>query len=142
MATAKMYSGPRSQKNFSSMGRSPFNHFVAIALCCGALIYPVHAQEKPRTDPTFANDIYPLFQERCAKCHTKKTRGKFSVNSREAVLEGGKSGKVVVPGESENSLLYKMVVRQEGVKPMPRKRDPLNDKEVEQIKRWIDQGAK
>lgn len=142
MATGKSCLRPDAATSVLDIHRSGFSLLLMSALCCTVPMSSVLSQENAEEEPTFANDIYPLFQERCAKCHTKKTRGDLSVNTREAVLKGGKSGKVVLPGESENSLLYKMVVRQKEVKPMPRKRDPLDDKDVELIKKWIDQGAK
>jgi len=142
MTAEKKYSRPDLASNVFDMGRSLFSLILMFALCCIALTYSAQAQDKPQTQLFFAADIYPIFSEKCAKCHTKKTRGGLSVNTREAVLKGGKSGKVVVHGESQNSLLYKMIIGQEDLKQMPRKRDPLNDRQLELIKRWIDQGAK
>lgn len=142
MDSVKKCPRPKSPNDVFYMGRSARSPILMIALCCIALTYTAHSQDERQTEPTYATDIYPLFQAQCAKCHTKKTRGGLSVNTREAVLKGGKSGKVVLPGESQNSLLYKMVIGQEDVKQMPRKRDPLNDQELKLIKKWIDQGAK
>jgi len=142
MAIEKTYLRRNAATSMLDIHRSAFGLLLMVALCCTVPMSSGRSQENLQEEPTFANDIYPLFQEQCAKCHTKKTRGGLSVNTREAVLKGGKSGKVVLPGESENSLLYKMVIRQKEVKPMPRKRDPLNDQELKLIKKWIDQGAK
>src|SRR5208282_484086 len=50
---------------------------------------------------TFANDIRPIFQTSCVRCHSSgKRRGDLRVDSLEGLLAGGKDGKVVVPGDS------------------------------------------
>lgn len=56
-----------------------------------------------------------------------------------ALLAGGSSGDVVVPGEGTNSYLYKLVARIE--KPyMPREKDKLPQAEIDLIGKWIDLG--
>ena len=100
------------------------------------------SQVNQASAPTYSRDILPIFEERCSKCHTKKSKGRFSVNSRAAVLAGGKSGEVVIPGDSANSLLYRMLTGEPDLKSMPRKRKPLDSDTLALVKEWIDQGAK
>jgi hypothetical protein len=95
----------------------------------------------PNKPLTFANDIGPLIQQNCAKCHVEQTKGKLSLATRESALEGGKSGAVVVPGDSANSRMFQLVTEQKKGKRMPPKGDPLSKKKVAMIKYWIDQGA-
>ena len=55
---------------------------------------------------SFANDIQPLFKASCLRCHGEdRPKGELRLDSLEAVLKGGKDGKVVVPGDSKKSLL-------------------------------------
>ncbi len=91
--------------------------------------------------PTYANDIAPIFEARCAKCHIEGTKGELSLASLESALKGGKKGGDIVPGDSDNSLLVQMI---SGLaeKQMPPKGDPLSDADIATIKQWIDGGAK
>ena len=78
--------------------------------------------------------------------------GGLRLDSKAAVLKGGKHGKAVVPGKGEESLLYKLLkepvtVKDEEIDAMPKPRPgqefhPLPDEQIELIKTWIDQGAK
>src|SRR5688572_15633293 len=74
------------------------------------------------------------------------------LDSKPAILKGGKHGKAVVPGKSEESLLYQVLKGpahsgDDEIAAMPKSRPgqeftPLPDEEIELIGRWIDQGAK
>ena len=55
---------------------------------------------------TFAKDIQPLFAASCTKCHgDQRPKGELSLKTLAGVLKGGKDGKVVTPGKSEESAL-------------------------------------
>lgn len=60
-------------------------------------------------DVTFEKDIMPLFKASCVRCHNnqgnRKARGGLVLANLEGVLKGGKDGKMVIPGDSKNSLL-------------------------------------
>ena len=56
-------------------------------------------------------------------------------------LEGGLSGKAILPGKSADSLLVKMIGGQIEGKRMPMTGDPLSDEQIALIRRWIDDGA-
>jgi hypothetical protein len=90
----------------------------------------------------FAKDIKPLFEASCIQCHAKgKTKGGLSLESRESFLKGGKSGPVVVPGKSGESLIVHLVA---GVAPdnvMPMKGTKWTPEQVGMLRAWIDQGA-
>src|SRR5271157_5467426 len=59
----------------------------------------------------FATDILPIFQAACVKCHGGETaQAKLRLDSEAAVLQGGISGKVIVPGNSKDSLLVKRLL--------------------------------
>jgi hypothetical protein len=78
--------------------------------------------------------------------------GGLRLDSKAAILKGGKHGKAVVPGMADESLLYKVLkddvtVGNDEIHAMPKARQgqdfkPLDEKKVELIKKWIDQGAK
>jgi mono/diheme cytochrome c family protein len=89
--------------------------------------------------PSFENDVRPLFQAKCARCHGEKARkAELDLGTPAGILKGGESGPVIVPGRPEESLLYEKV--SEGAMP-PGKKDRLSEAEVETIRRWIAEGA-
>lgn len=54
--------------------------------------------------------IQPIFEQKCISCHNPdKLKGQLSLASIEAVLKGGKTGKAVVAGKPEISLLLKRI---------------------------------
>src|SRR5436305_5824605 len=61
----------------------------------------------------FEKKIRPVLVENCFKCHSassEKLKGALKLDSREAALAGGDSGKpAIVPGEPEKSLLIEAV---------------------------------
>ncbi len=89
---------------------------------------------------TYAKTVAPIFENKCIACHNHTTRqGGLSLESREALMGGGKRGPAIVPGKSGESLLVKML---EGtVKPQMPLGDKLSDEEIKAIKDWIDAGA-
>ena len=77
---------------------------------------------------TYAKDIQPIFQATCFGCHgVRRQRGGLRLDSLDAVLQGGKDGKVVKPGESEKSVLVVAVAQLDpktAMPPKPRGRGP------------------
>src|SRR5262249_53930293 len=49
---------------------------------------------------TFATDVSPIVQAKCVRCHGEKTRkADLDLQTAAALLKGGESGAVVVPGK-------------------------------------------
>jgi mono/diheme cytochrome c family protein len=89
----------------------------------------------------FRKDVEPIFASHCLQCHQgKNPMGDFRLDSRKA-LEGGLSGKVIIPGKSADSLLVKMIAGQIEGKRMPLGGDPLTDEQIGLVRAWIEQGA-
>ncbi|NNE20008.1 MAG: DUF1549 domain-containing protein, partial [Myxococcales bacterium] len=88
----------------------------------------------------FENKVRPVLAENCFSCHTQTKLGGLRLDSREALLEGGKSGPAVVPGEPGKSLLIKAVRHEiEDMKmPMGGK---LADEQIASLTEWVEQGA-
>src|SRR3954471_10279092 len=57
----------------------------------------------------FEAKIRPLLVNRCCACHTDKASGGLRVDSRAALLKGGKSGPAIVPGAPAESLMIQAV---------------------------------
>lgn len=91
--------------------------------------------------PSFANDVAPIFQKHCMACHSSSEhRSGLSLDSYESLMQGGKHGRVVVPNDALSSRLIAML---EGkINPqMPAGDEPLADGEIAKIRQWINAGA-
>ena len=88
----------------------------------------------------FEKNIRPLLIERCQKCHgERKQESGLRLDSAEALLKGGKGGRVIIPGSSVESRLYQAVLHSGKLRMPPRKK--LADHEISALERWIDGGA-
>jgi len=80
-----------------------------------------------KTGITFANDIQPIMEDSCTRCHGEdRAKGNLHLDSLDAVLKGGKDGKVVVAGSSDKSLLVLAVSQMDDATAMPPKFKPRN----------------
>ncbi len=84
--------------------------------------------------------VLPLLEARCFECHkaSAEPKGSLVLSSRKAMLIGGDSGPVLVPGKPEQSILME-AVRYESFEMPPRSRMP--DAEVAILEKWIAEGA-
>jgi Protein of unknown function (DUF1553)/Protein of unknown function (DUF1549)/Planctomycete cytochrome C len=99
--------------------------------------------ESAASERFFEDKIRPLLINRCYECHSTespKVKGGLKLDSREAVLKGGDSGPVIVPGNSEKSLLIKAVSYVDPELQMPPKHK-LAPEEIALLQQWIGMGA-
>jgi hypothetical protein len=116
---------------------------VAIGILLTALP-AVHAGEEkapaPAAAPSFADEIRPLLQAKCFRCHGgKATRGDLDLTTPAGAMKGGQSGPVIVPGKPDDSLLYNKI--HSGKMPPPAAKTTLSEAEVDAVRRWIAAGA-
>ncbi|MBX3179769.1 MAG: hypothetical protein KF886_20640 [Candidatus Hydrogenedentes bacterium] len=97
------------------------------------------ADETPMTN--FAEHVKPIFEARCFRCHNADSaKGGLNLALHATALEGGSSGKVIVPGDPDGSRILALVMQTE--EPvMPPSGDPLKPEEIDTIRRWIADGA-
>ena len=89
---------------------------------------------------SFSNDIQPILQNSCWKCHGAAIQlSKLDLRTREAALKGGEHGPSLVPGKAEESRLYRLVSGLE--KPAMPMDGKLTAEQISAIKDWIEQGA-
>ena len=104
----------------------------------------VAADEPPQPTPEHLefvrSKVVPLLQARCFECHkdAKSLKGGLSLGGRKAMLTGGDSGPVIVPGKPDESLLME-AVRYESFEMPPRSKMP--EAEIAILERWIAEGA-
>ncbi|MFN0199802.1 MAG: c-type cytochrome domain-containing protein [Planctomycetaceae bacterium] len=95
----------------------------------------------------FERDIYPILDKNCLACHNLAiNESDLVLESVENILKGGASGAVVVPGNPDESLLFKVIARAEepAMPPLPNKVEAkaLTPQELGLVKLWIAEGAK
>ena len=122
----------------------------SLALVCIAYnAMPLTAQEPAKKDKlpdkiSYYKDVRPIFQMHCQGCHQPaKAQGDYVMTDYAALLKKtGTNEDGIVPGQPEKSMVYQQIVPQKGKPPaMPRGKDPLIDRDLTIIKRWIEQGA-
>ena len=92
----------------------------------------------------FEAKIRPLLIDRCYKCHSRdadKVKGGLMLDTREAWMNGGDSGAVIVPGKPDESLLIKAIRYEDEDLQMPPKGDKLSDQQIADLTEWIRRGA-
>ncbi len=88
---------------------------------------------------SFANDVQPLFEQYCVRCHgdSKADEG-LNLLTYASTMAGSDFGEVIVVGDPDNSLLAQMMVNGE----MPKRGAKPNAQEIQLILDWIKAGAK
>lgn len=115
---------------------------LCVALLLLAVCPLLRAQEK-KAALDFAANVAPIFDKYCTGCHSDdEPDGGLDLTSYKALLEGGDQGNALVPGNSSESRLIRLVTRQEEPFMPPGKRKAPTAEEVEILQRWIDDGAK
>src|SRR5437773_138076 len=90
----------------------------------------------------FLQDIQPIFEQNCYKCHGPNAQlSGLRLDLKQSALAGGSLGKDILPGKAYESALYGRVAGLGGVNRMPMGGKPLRDDQIELIRLWIDQGA-
>ncbi len=101
---------------------------------------------------SFEVEVWPILKERCVECHRKayeedgklkKPKSGLRLDGSWHILKGSDDGPVVVAGRPDASTLYHHISLPSGDDDiMPPKGEPLNNKEIKVIHRWIRDGAK
>lgn len=87
------------------------------------------------TTVSFARDIQPLLAQHCVRCH-RGIAGMWLTDYEHLSL-GSINGPILRPGDPERSPLFTYV--RDGL--MPPDAPDLNQREVEQLRRWVAEGA-
>jgi len=97
---------------------------------------PVAATEQPASAATLTwdNGIGELFSDRCGLCHDAGASGGLNLLLYETAMQGGDSGPVILPGDSDGSLLI-------NIQTAGGHFGQLSGEEINQVIEWIDAGA-
>ena len=88
---------------------------------------------------TFADQVTPIFRNRCGSCHNPdKQKGGLNLETYSAAMQGGGSGKVIEPGDTDGSTLLQLVMHKDQPN-MPPASPKIPDVEIDVLK--IEGGA-
>ena len=91
----------------------------------------------------FEKQIKPLFAKHCVDCHkAEKNESGYRLDLGDLAIKGGDRGAAVVPGKSDESVLFQALIGKGDVTAMPYEKPRLPAADIELIKKWIDSGAK
>lgn len=88
--------------------------------------------------------VAPILQKKCYSCHNaEKTKGGLILTDTLSILKGGNSGRILVPGNADSSLLVKNIMLPLGHEDhMPPDGKPqLSATEMEILKAWVNAGG-
>ena len=116
------------------------------AVACLAFAWPAlaAAEDAARAGlDFFENKIRPVLVERCVKCHgPEQQKGKLRLDRRDFLLQGGRSGRVVLPGDPGGSLLIRALRRVDKELSMPPEdKDQLTPEQVQNFVTWVQLGV-
>ncbi|WP_031500477.1 PSD1 and planctomycete cytochrome C domain-containing protein [Bryobacter aggregatus] len=98
------------------------------------------AQDKRELVEQFEMKVRPILAKSCYGCHTQAAMGGLRMDSREGLLQGGKSGAAVVEGKPEASLLIQAIEQTHDKLKMPPS-GKLPQTEIDLIAKWVRDGA-
>src|SRR5438132_10717059 len=156
----------RNYERLSMKNKNPNAHFLLISsqglrgfpcvLCVFvvSLVLCVTLQAQNTTEATknyhtlnqgmqvsFSKQVAPIFQTKCAGCHSKTANmGGFILTDFESLLKGGSHGKALIPGNADESRMVKML--EDSLQPRMPMGGQLEEQEIATIRLWINQGAK
>ncbi|MDZ4696996.1 MAG: DUF1549 domain-containing protein [Deltaproteobacteria bacterium] len=89
----------------------------------------------------FHNRVFPVLARSCLSCHSAdEPENDLRVDSREALLRGGKTGPSIVPGKPDASLLIQAVRWTHAEFEMPLEKKLPKD-EISLLEEWVARGA-
>jgi hypothetical protein len=98
-------------------------------------------QVTPGGSVVFATQIRPILASRCYPCHGPDVQQhSLRLDSLQSILTGSANGKVVLPGDGQNSHIVRRLLGLDQPQ-MPYGGPPLSAEQIDLIRKWIDEGA-
>ena len=102
----------------------------------------LNASEKEEV-VTFADDIKPILQKYCLKCHGNDDQNAdLNLQNYATLLQGGSAGAVVKAGQSSTSVLMLAITNEDDAARMPPESPRLPEEVITLISKWIDTGLR
>jgi hypothetical protein len=114
---------------------------MRLALLSLFAVFPaVGSAADPPAVEHFEKHVRPILVEKCLSCHSgEKPKGGLKLDSRDAVLSGGRGGVVVVPGKARDSRLVTAVRHVDDDLKMP-PAGKLAEREIASLEKWVELG--
>jgi hypothetical protein len=116
---------------------------------CWLLLLIVAAVPLQAADPPvdFGRDVLPVLSDNCFFCHgpdEKARKAQLHFDTKEGAFRVRDGEAVIVPGKSSSSELIRRLTADDADErmPPPKSNRHLTAKQIDTLKRWIDQGAK
>ena len=95
----------------------------------------------------FNRDIRPILSDNCFACHgpdKNQRKGDLRIDTEEGAFADRGDTKVLVAGKPEQSELVRRITHNDDKKRMPPAKfgKRLTDREIELLRRWVEQGAR
>ncbi|MEZ0326954.1 MAG: PSD1 and planctomycete cytochrome C domain-containing protein [Fimbriimonas sp.] len=117
----------------------PFLKQLAFATAMSGLwlLGSTYPQKEPQHRVSFG-DVQPILTAHCTRCHgdTNPAAG-LSLTSFKGLI----TGKIVIPGNANKSILLDRLLGKGGLPQMPMGFTAISDRELTLIRTWIDEGA-
>ena len=107
----------------------------------GLSMFGLAVAARAQSSDFFELKIRPVLATNCYACHTNSALGGLRLDSREAMLKGGKRGPAITPGDPEKSLLIQAVRQTDENLKMPQG-GKLKDSEIADLVAWVKAGAR
>ena len=102
---------------------------------------PSAMADDPADIDFFEKKIRPVLANNCYNCHSafNNSMGGLRVDDRNGLIQGGRRGPAIVPGDPEKSRLIQAVRQTDDLKMPPKKK--LSDEEIADLTKWVADGA-
>ncbi len=122
---------------------------ITASLAGGAALADLSGDQVAKLPPasdrkvSYDRDVRPILEAKCFECHGPKVqKSRLRLDSREAILRGGKQGPAAVPSNIASSRLLAAVA---GMVPdedevMPPEGENLTPQQIGTLRAWIEQG--
>jgi mono/diheme cytochrome c family protein len=110
---------------------------TVLSICAAAALTAASPNsDEPVAAPVFDEDVLPIFQANCLRCHASDVRtGGLDLGTLAGALAGSSTGAVVIPGNPDASKLYDLV--RSGAMPFDHQ-TRVSPAELETIRHWIE----
>lgn len=127
--------------NSAAPARFQIDHPAMCRVVLSIALYFISSATLFAVEPVdFVRDIQPILAANCFECHgPQQQEGQLRLDSKATFHAGGVGGTLLK--QEEGSLLIERLTSSDEDQRMPQGADPLSDKQIKLISRWIDQGA-
>lgn len=125
---------------------NPANRQFLLGVLSTSVLLFVAVHSSPAAEPTYWQDVRPIFRKHCTVCHSERNLSEpevsagLALDSYQAARKGAKHP-VIVAGKANESRLVQLLRIADENRRMPLDAKPLPDSDVALIRRWIDAGA-